>query len=395
MKNKILFMYHASNIGGGTYCLLNILKEIDRIKYEPIVLLRTSGALVREINNLGIEVLFMPSMTLVPYNRPLYKRGIVKSYWRIEKSLRDFENMLKKVNPDAVYLNTMMLAPYLKVAKESGCRTVIHLREHWPLDEHVFQLSRVQKTIEKFADEIIAITQYSASMVPSRSATIVHDWIDMSNRSAYRPLDKILDEDTTILICYLFTGGLQDIKGALEIVDVFSNRIKDENKRLLMVGVDPCPNYNGLKNKIRFFLSKLGYNVYEYRLRKLISQDKRIVTIPATYALKHIVEQAYCNLSFFTIPHANLALAESIIIGTIPVAARTPESVEYSNNGECALLFELGNKDDMYEKLKYLDTNYDLLKSTIYEKRQHVVDLFDKKKNVATLHGALEKLFNH
>lgn len=393
---SILFVYHASNIGGGTYCLLNILKEIDREKYKPVVLLRTDGDLVKEIGNLGIEVFFMPSMTLVPYNRSLFGRGIIQAYRNIKKSFLDFERLLNHIKPDAVYLNTMMLAPYLEVAKKNGYKTVIHLREHWPLDEHVRQLSRLQHIISKYADSIVAITQYSASMIPQREATIVYDWIDLSNRYEYRPFDVLFGEDSSKLKVYLFTGGLQDIKGAAEVVEVFSNHIKGEMNRLLMVGVEPKPNYNGIKNKIRYFLAKTGlYYVYEYKVRRMIAADERIICIPATYALKHIMQQAYCNLSFFTIPHANLALAESIILGTIPVAAKTEESIEYSNGGDLAILFELGNKAEFVEKLKELDDNYNSIKAKIAKDGHLVEEMFDKKRNVVVLEGVFGRLLDN
>lgn len=392
---SILFVYHASNIGGGTYCLLNILKEIDRSKYNPIVLLRTDGDLVKELKALDIDVFFMHSMTLVPYNRSLWERGVLKSYRNINKSFPFFASILDRINPDAVYFNTMMLAPYLEVAKKKGYKTLIHLREHWPMNEHVKQLTRIQNIIASYADKIIAINGYSASMIPTKKATIVYDWIDLSNRYEYRPLDDIFGEDTSNLKVYLFTGGLQDIKGAAEVVDVFRTRIKATDKRLLMVGVEPHPNYQGLKNKVRKLLSMVGYNVYEYKVRKMIETDKRIVCIPATYALKHIMEQAYCNLSFFTIPHANLALAESIIVGTVPVAAKTEESIEYSNGGELAVLFELGNKDDMCQKLTDLDNHYDEIKNKIINERGKVEDLFDRKRNAAVLNVALGELFDN
>lgn len=392
---KILFVYHASNIGGGTYCLLNILKEIDRTEFQPVVLLRTDGDLVREIKALDIEVYFMPTMTLVPYNKSLWNWRVLRAYRRIEKSFADFKSIIKKINPDSVYLNTMMLSPYLEVAKREGYKTVIHLREHWPLNEHVKQLTRIQNIIASYADKIIAINDYSASMVPTKKATIVYDWIDLSNRYEYRPFDEIFGEDASNLKVYIFTGGLQDIKGAAEVVDVFRTRIKDPDKRLLMVGVEPNPNYQGLKNKVRKLLSIIGYNVYEHKVRKMIETDKRIVCIPATYALKHIMEQAYCNLSFFTIPHANLALAESIIVGTVPVAAKTEESIEYSNGGELAVLFELGNKDDMCQKLTDLDNHYDEIKNKIISDKGKVEDLFDRKRNAAVLNGALGELFEN
>lgn len=392
---RVLFVYHASNIGGGTYCLLNILKEIDRQRFQPIVLLRADGDLVKEIDSLGIEVLFMSSMTLIPYNKSFLYRETVLSYVNIRRSLQDFEIILRRVSPDAVYFNTMMLAPYLEVAKIKGYKTIIHLREHWPLDEHKRQLSRVQNLISTYADKIVAINRYSASMIPNRDATIVYDWIDLSNRYEYRPFDEIFKEDTSHLKVYLFTGGLQDIKGAAEVVDVFVNRITDKDRRLLMVGVNEHPDYRGLKNKVRYFLSKFGIDVYEYKVRKMIASDSRIVCIPAKYELVHIMEQAYCNLSFFTIPHANLALAESIIVGTIPVAARTDESMEYSNGGQLAVLFDLGCKDDMFSKLLELDSKHDSMKKDVEINGHYVAELFDKKRNSAVLNQVLNELLEN
>lgn len=50
------------------------------------------------------------------------------------------------------------------------------------------------KCIAKYCDHIIAINRYSASMVVpyGRKATIIYDWIDLSSRFTYLPLDNIL-----------------------------------------------------------------------------------------------------------------------------------------------------------------------------------------------------------
>ena len=45
----ILYVFHCSTIGGGSYCLLNVLKNLDRSQYKPVVLLATQGSLVEEI----------------------------------------------------------------------------------------------------------------------------------------------------------------------------------------------------------------------------------------------------------------------------------------------------------------------------------------------------------
>ncbi|MBE6220859.1 MAG: glycosyltransferase [Rikenellaceae bacterium] len=392
---SIMFMYHASNIGGGTYCLLNILKEIDREKYNPIVLLRSYGDLVEEIKKLGISVYYMPSMTLVPYNKSLWTRGTVRAYLNIKLSINDFKNIISSLNIDAVYLNTMMLAPYLKAAKEMGVKTFIHLREHWPLSEHVSQLKRVQSYITKYADEILAINSYSASMVPSRSATIIYDWIDMSSRYEYMPYEKIIDGYNNTMKVYLFTGGIQAIKGTCDILNLFRNNIQGGDKRLLILGVDGKPSKNGFKNKLKYYLSKVGIDSYEYKFWRLVQRDARVVCMPSNYSVKHIMEQCYCNLSHFNIPHANLALAESIIVGAVPVAAATPESFEYSNNGELAVLYEINNNNDLLEKLQYLDENYDEIKNKIRSNSRVIEKMFDKNRNVYKLAEVYDRLLKY
>ena len=90
-----------------------------------------------------------------------------------------------------------------------------------------------------------------------------------------------------------------------------------------------------------------------------------------------------------------MALAESIIIGTIPVAAKTEESIEYSNGGDLALLFELGNIDDLVKKLTELDNKYDELKTKLAKDGHIVADLFDRERNVAVLKSVLDNLLKN
>lgn len=73
----ILYVFHCSTIGGGSYCLLNVLKNLDRSQYKPVVLLATQGSLVEEINKLGIDVHFLNDLDSVPYNLPLLKRSTI------------------------------------------------------------------------------------------------------------------------------------------------------------------------------------------------------------------------------------------------------------------------------------------------------------------------------
>ena len=146
----ILYIYHTSSIGGGSYCLLNILKSIDRSCIRPIVLLKEDGPLVEEIKALNILVYFLPTLSTVPYNVSTFTFGNIKNAIRLISSIRKYKTILKEANPDIVYVNTMMLYPYLHPAKKLGLKTIIHIREHWPAGEHRWQRNRALMHIDKF-----------------------------------------------------------------------------------------------------------------------------------------------------------------------------------------------------------------------------------------------------
>lgn len=285
----------------------------------------------------------------------------------------------------------MMLYPYLKSAKQLGLSTIIHVREHWPLDEHTKQLDRARNYVKRYADHVVAINRYSANIFPDSPSTIVYDWIDMESRYEHRPFNLIFGEDASKLKVYLYTGGMLSIKGTTQVIDAFTNSVSSSDARLLIVGIVPNLNINSLKGRIKHLLSAIGYDTYEYAVKKRIAKDKRIFCIPATYNLSHIMEQAYANLSFFTIPHANLTLAECEIMGTPSVAARTDESIEYSLNEKLSVLYELGNMHSFVAAINMLDEQYDILESNMRINKNIIKNMFSKSRNQMLLDSVLSR----
>lgn len=364
---RILFMHHVSTIGGGSYCLLNILKCLDRTKVEPVVCLASDGPLKGDIENLGIEVIVFHQMTAVPYNRSLWSFSSVNLYYRVKKSVNVLKKILIDYHIDIVYLNNMMIYPYLEPAKECGCKTILHCREHWPLDEHTTQLQWARDAVYQYADELIAINQYSASIFPKKKATIVYDWIDMDSRYEYRPMSEILGEDSSNLKVYLYTGGVQRVKGAYQVLKVFHENVRDKNARLLVLGYDMQIPFVGKKFFLKKVLHSLGFDINEIKCRKLIQCDSRIVCISSTYMITHIIQQSYCMLSYFTIPHANLTLAECLVLGTPVIAAKTEESEEYSMGCLKDCLFDINDIDKFQQAIARF--NYDKKKHDIERRR--------------------------
>lgn len=388
---RILFVHQDSSVGGGSFCLLNMVRCLDKSIWEPVVMLKTHGPLENEIRNEGIEVVLFHQMLDIPYNRPLSFRMALR-YFRVLLTLKSFEILLRKKKIEIVYLNNMMLAPYLKAAKLVGCKTVVHVREHWPLNEHKKQLEWVRNIVYKYCDRIIAINHYSASIFPQRDATIVYDWIDMDGRFKKMPMSEVFNEDLTGKKVLLFTGGSQYIKGADYVVNVFSKRVKEDEYRLLILGIDMNKPLAGWLHALRKILSYFGKHYYELELRELINKDIRIKCIPGVYELGHLIEQSYCFVSYFRMPHANLSLAENIIMGNPSIAAETEEAREYSGNGQFAMLVKPNSKDDFSEKLKeFLSDNRRWTEAAIRGSKT-ISEMFDKKNNIIKLHNVLDSL---
>ena len=357
---RIVFVHQASTVGGGSYCLLNLLKAVDRSQFEPVALLKDDGPLVDEIEKLDIRVELMPSMDVAPYNTSFKRPGTWVTYLSALLSRRAFRIKMVELNPDILYLNNSMLYPYLSVAKKMGIKTVIHVREHWPLEEHKVQLSWLQNNVRKYADRVVAINRYSAKMVncPEKNIAMVYDWIDFSNRYKEHDLNMIFGEEMTDKKLYLYTGGMQPIKGCKEVLTTFT-RIKNEDARLLALGVDGSqPDVNAI-----------------------IAHDKRIVCMPAVYELKDLLEKCYCVLSFFTIPHANLALAEAVTLKVPVISAKTDESDEYSDGGHLAVLFEMNNLHAFEDKIKHFEEERKELKTRLEESSVKIALKFNKEIN--------------
>ena len=391
---RILFVHHVSVIGGASYCMLNLIKNIDRKYFEPIVLLAGTGPLVSEIEKMGVEILYINGLTSVPYNKSIFAWGAVFSYYQIKTTISNFKQLLKDNNIDIVYLNNVMLYPYLKPAKECGKTTIIHIREHWPENEHKVQLSWLQRSVQKYADFIVAINEYSATLVPKirEKTTIVYDWIDFTDRFEERPMSEVLCEDASSLKVFIFTGGRSGWKGAAEVAETFCRRVENPDCRLLMLGTDGTYPFIGTAGIIKRILSFFGYVPYETRFTKYVNSDNRIKCIPATYKLQHILEQSYAMLSFFTIPHANLAMAEAITLGLPCVAAETEESLEYSRGGVGAKLFKINNMDDFAASIDWLMKNYEFQKSRTESISNYVKIKFNKDRNIEVFNNFLRSI---
>ena len=182
------------------------------------------------------------------------------------------------------------------------------------------------------------------------------------------------------------------IKGPDYVINAFSEKIKGDKYRLLIMGVDKVPTLFGMRHKIKCFLMKFGYDYSYKQMIDNINTDKRIKCIPACYEIVDYIKQSSCYLSYFRIPHANLSLAENLLLQNPCIAADNEEAREYTNNGEYAMLVEPNNIDAFSKCLKEFFLNIEKWKGKAIEASIFIENKFEKKKNVSKLNAVLETL---
>ena len=388
-QTNILYIFHVSTIGGGSFCLLNIIKKLDRDKFNPIVMLRTDGPLSTELKRLKVEVIFESTLSTVPYNKNIFSIGSIIQIYYIILSIKRVIYWTKYTNADIVYLNTMMMYPYIIPLHKMRKKVIIHIRERWIKNKYIVQYNIAKIIINKYANKSIAINESCKEIVQeSSNSHVIYDWIDFEDRSASFNLSAFLGNDFRSLKIFLFLGGIHNIKGSLEVFEVFSTEINDKKARLLVVGFEETPkSTTGLKRIKKSILCFFNYLSYLDKAKLVAQHDDRIVFIPPTYHVKSLIEQSFCVVSFFTMPHANLSLAESIWLGKPSIAADTPEAREYSNNGQAALLFQMNSKEDFKNKILYALDNEESIKQNALRSSPVIKNIFDPKINSSLLNS--------
>src|ERR1041385_3654182 len=58
--HRILYIDHTAAMGGGEIALLNLVRNMDRGRYTPVVLLCAGGPLERQLKEAGVETYVLP-----------------------------------------------------------------------------------------------------------------------------------------------------------------------------------------------------------------------------------------------------------------------------------------------------------------------------------------------
>ena len=227
----ILLVYKRMGIGGAETMMMNVLRTIDRSKYEFDFVVHTSekGEFDDEIKSLGCKILVCPS----------FKNNIsaYKKWWR---------KLFETSHYDLVHGNYRQTAIiYLKEAKKKGIRTVFHTHSASTRSSFSWLRFLASKIIYKQSDRIFACSEKAATwlfgdrILHDRKLRIIYNGIDTSLfsydevvRQNYR---KKLQVDDKLVVCHV--GRFAPVKNHQFLLRIFNEIKKIRNDScLLLIG---------------------------------------------------------------------------------------------------------------------------------------------------------------
>ena len=126
MKN-ILYLHAGAELYGADIVLLELLKNINKNKYNPYVVLPCNGPLVNKLreNNINVEVIEYPILRRKYFN-PIGMVNYIKDYIKYSNRLK---NICKREKIDFIHTNTTAVLEGVYLKKKLSIPHIWHIHE--------------------------------------------------------------------------------------------------------------------------------------------------------------------------------------------------------------------------------------------------------------------------
>lgn len=227
---KVLFLHSSSELYGSDRSLLNLVKRLDKSKFEVSVILPEDGPLVDAMREVP-EVSIIIQEIAVLRRKNLSFKGIFNYVSEFIKSINFLRKIIKEKKIDIVYTNTSVVFPGGIIAKLLGKKSIWHIRE---IISNNFERKIVSIIVNLFSDIIIANSQATANAITrnNKKVTVVYNAIESSKNDIN---DQLFEGKENIVIG--MAGRINRWKGQKLFVDMAEQiSYKHNNVKFLIAG---------------------------------------------------------------------------------------------------------------------------------------------------------------
>lgn len=247
MKN-ILFIHQSAELYGSDKTLLLLLKNLDKNKFKPIVLLPFDGPLKEALENENIEVVIAPVLKL--YRKFFTPKNLVGFLKDIKAAFKIVNELHKKYQFALIYSNTLAVLLGIMFAWKNNIK---HL---WHVHEIIEKPSLFKKAFVSLlslkSNTYIVYNSHATRLFWEVNKSIINKGVVIWNgieintpKSSDSELSEIrknlfLAQPNEIVLALV--GRISRWKGQIILLDAFAKLVqKNENIKLVFVGAPP-PN---------------------------------------------------------------------------------------------------------------------------------------------------------
>lgn len=234
---KILYIVHSSMMSGAAISFLNMVCDMKKFGYEPVVTYPDYNETFISILNQNGLVHIRTDLTPLILNTSSLKNKILYSYHfvnltlRLKKTTKSFEDLVRKVKPDLIHTNTGIIHEGFFAAKRMGIPHVWHLREYQDLDFGWQIYPSKKKFINALsASNVIAISHgiFDHFNLSTAKDRIIYNGILPEKETTYTPKKQNY---------FLCASRVVASKGHEDVVKAFASFSKyHPDYRLIIVG---------------------------------------------------------------------------------------------------------------------------------------------------------------
>ncbi len=357
-KIKILETIRQGSIGGGETYLMNLVLNLDKNRFEPVVLAFTDGEMIRRLRSEGIECRVIPTET--PFD--------VRVYPKVMK-------LISEINPDIVHYHGSRAGTNTLIPAKIKGRPVIYTVHGWSFHTGTsagVQTGRIlaEKFLARLTDIIVCGSEADINDGKKElnvdKFRLIHNSIDTSRFVPAPKNEKVLNElglkENDYTVCSMARITFQ--KDPLTFIRA-AKIVREERPQIkfLMIGDGE------LKEEVIAEARKL--NIYDSVIFSPFRTD---------------VKDVLASVDVFVLPSLweviPLALLEAMAMEKLCIATNIKGTTEALVHKENGLLFNPGKPEELAEQIIAAYDDKDLSLKLRKNARETVVKSFDLKKLV-------------
>ncbi len=397
---RILYIHHTGEFVGSARSLFYLIKELDRTKYEPVLLITYEGPVRRHFEKIGVKVYHSPlSHIWEAPSPPWYDFYHNLSNWFAFAKNQNLLKMIQEIKPDIIHINDTALLSAAITAKFAKIPLVTHVRS---VVNNCIGLKLRQrlllKKIYELSDKLIAISEeYTSQFTRKDKIDIVNNSVDfeeisqeIAHSSDFRGELGIGNNECLVGMI----GALNKHKGAwdfIESIGILVNRFKIDGIRAVIIG--PINSKTKLSSlpfiKNLSWVNPLGY---ANKLLKKYSIEEKVKIIGSRANIYDIINALDIVVFPSRLEAVGRPIIEAAAIGKPSVVTMSTKKTEIIIDGITGLITDTGKPLLLAEAIKKLSIDKKLRTSIGEAGSKYAMEKFDSRKNVTKVQKIYENI---